>query len=623
MCINHCLWMRAMKKGIFQKLMLLLVLISSNQIYSKTSELLEINFRQRGEVSEVELVFNDNDAVANKFHVNEDKQVIIDLKNVIAGPKVLRGFDTSEFSGSVVFINPYIKPGEGNDIRVAMQLRDNVRSMLKRKTKRVILEVENRFGVFNQQQVQDSKSYEEKISETEIAAGKLLVPKSESVEDILENLTLSGRKKYIGKKISLNIRNVSVSDILKMIAEASGFNIILTDEVKKLPELTLNLSNVPWDQALDTVLGLNKLVAKKNGIILMIQTLETATKDKEEEAKVKLASVKREPLVTKVFLISYAETKELSKIILPYLTLERGTVAEDARTNSLIVKDTPDVIEKVRKIIEVLDTQTPQVLIESKIVEVNEAYSKEIGFREGFNFGYDPVGQLGDGLPSTVGSTPSSGVDGGPGFNFSSAPSNAGGNVRTVFGLSISRFSRLTNLNFALQLMETESKGKILSSPKVVTQNKKKAKLKSKKSDSFRKIEGSGDDATVTFEEVEASMDLEVTPQITNEGSIVLEISIKKEDFGERPFPDAPPKKLSNDISTNVLVENGSTIVIGGLYEYQKREQHSGIPFLKDIPLVGWLFRTPHAPEVTKREVIIFLTPRIINQAEAGLADRG
>lgn len=610
-----------MKKGFFQKHILTVLLLSFFALESFAANLEKINFRQKGETSEIELVLDSNDVNANKFQINEDKQIILDLVGVNATERVLRGFDTSEFSGSIVFVKAYPRPEKPDDLRVALQLRDNVRSIVNRKDKRIVLVVENRFGVFNKREVENKTDSVAQSSEVEENIERLLVPKSDKVEDILENLTLSGRKKYIGSRISLNIKDVDVGDILKMIAEASGFNIILTDEIKKLPSLTLNLSNVPWDQALDTVLGLNKLVAKKNGIILMIQTLETATKDKESEAAAKLASIKQEPLVTKVFPISYAVTKELIKILKQYLTLNRGNIEEDIRTNSLIVKDTPDVIEKLRKIIEVLDTQTPQVLIESKIVEVNESHAKEIGLRDGFNFGYDPIGETSSDL-SIVGGTPTTGTDAGPGFAFSSAPSNAGDNVRSVLGLTITRFSRLTNLNFTLQLMESESKGKILSSPKVITQNKQKAVLKSSKTNSFREITGTGDDQTITFKEIEATLELECTPQITNEGSIVLDVIIKKADFGERPFPDAPPQKLGNEIQTNVLVENGSTIVIGGLYEYSKREQHSGIPFLKDIPLLGWLFRTPYAPQTSKREVIIFLTPRIINQAEAGLVDR-
>jgi type IV pilus assembly protein PilQ len=612
-----------MKKGFFHTICKAAVLVVGFFCLGlNAAEMTGINFQQKGEISELELIFDTNEVEASRFHVPEDKQIILELKNVYAPDKVVRAFDTSEFSGAVVFVSAYKKPNNTKDMRVALQLRDNVRSALKRRENRVVLEIENRYGVFNQKQVENAQSPEEKIAESTAEAGKFHVPKSDSVEDILENLTLSGRKKYIGKKISLNVKDVAVEDILKMISEASGFNMILTTEVKQLPPLTLNLTNTPWDQTLDTILSLNKLVARKNGIILMVQTLDSATKEQEEEAKAKSLTVRQEPLVTKVFPISYAGTKELAKILEEYVTKERGKISEDERTNALIVKDTADVIEKMRKIIEVLDTQTPQVLIESKIVEVNESYAKEIGLREGLNFGYDPVGSIGDLGPSVVGDQLQAGTNGGPGFSFSSAPANTGDSVRSVFGLSVSRFSRLINLNFSLQLMETESKGKVLSSPKVITQNKKKAKLASKKTDSFRKVEGSGEDQTITFEEVSATLNLEVTPQITNEGSIVLEIQIDKEDFGERPFPDAPPKKTGNNIQTNVLVDNGSTVVLGGLYEYSKREQHSGVPFLKDIPLIGWLFRTPYAPETTKREMIIFLTPRIINQEEAGLIDK-
>ncbi len=614
-----------MEKGFFRSLIFIALfgLFLSTSLAEELTELKAINFRQKGDISRLEMVFDKDEVAADKLHISEDKQVIIDLKGVRATDRVMRAFDTSEFSGSVVFVSAYKKPGKSSDIRIAIQLRDNVRTILKRQSKRVVLEVENRFGVFNQQEVFDSKKFEDKVADVKGESGKFHTPKSESVEDILENLTLSGRKKYIGKRISLDIKEVAVEDILKMIAEASGFNIILTEEVRKLPPLTLNLTKVPWDQALDTILGLNKLVAKKNGIILMIQSLVSATKDREDEVKAKRLALKQEPLVTKVFPISYAITKDLTAILKEYLTKGRGNISEDIRTNSLIIKDTPDTIEKIRKIIGVLDTQTPQVLIESKVVEVNESYSKEIGLRSGVNFGFDPVGRVGNEPPSVVGASLTEGTNGGPGFSFSSAPADTGGAIRSVFGLAISRFSRLTNLNFTLQLLEAESKGKIVSSPKVVTQNKKKAVLKSTKTNSFRKVSGTGEATEVTFEEVEAQIELEVTPQITNEGSIILQMSLTKEDFGERPFPDAPPEKLGNNVQTNVLVENGSTIVLGGLYEYQKREQHSGVPFLKDIPLVGWLFRTPYAPETSKREVIIFITPRIINQEEAGIVERG
>lgn len=612
-----------MKNGFFTAIIFLL------SFGAHAASLTAINFTQQGEVSQLEMLLDNNEVKASKFQIKEDKQIIIDLEGVSSTERVMRAFDASEFSGAVVFVSAYKKPDSENDLRVAVQLRDNVRSVLKRKENAIVLQIENRFGVFNQRMMQENDAFEEKVTGSKTKASELLVPKTESIDDILENLTLSGQKKYIGKRISINVKNVPVADILKMISDVSGFNVILTEDVKKSEPLTLSLTNVPWDQALDTILTLNKLVAKKNGKILIVQSLARATEDKKLEAESKLQALNTEPLVTKIFPVSYATTKELTEIIKGYITKERGSIAEDVRTNSLIVKDTSETIEKIRKIIEVLDTQTPQVLIESKIVEVTEAYSKEIGLKNGFNFGYDPVGApataaapIEGGVVAGGGGTAAAGLDFGPGFSFSSAPVS-GESTRNLFSLSIGQFGRLIDLNFALQLMESESKGKIIASPKVITQNKKKANLSTTDTTSFVVTTGAGDQASTSFQEVSADLTLDVTPQVTNEGSIALEISLSKSQFGTRPSPDAPPNKQTRKVQTNVLVDNGSTIVLGGIYSYTKNETHSGIPFLKDIPLIGWLFRTPYAPSTTKNEMIIFLTPRIINQEEAGLVDRG
>ncbi len=606
-----------MKKGIFRSLISIL-LFASLSLKVNSAELLSMNFQQIGEVSQLELVFDDNNVVANKFHVNEDKQIIIDLKGVKATERALRGFDTSEFSGSVVFVSAYKKPGTGDDLRVALQLRDNVRSIIKRKPERLVLEIENRFGVFTQRKVSKFNSFNDKITDDGGSQG-VKVPKSENIEDVLENLTMSGRKKYVGKKISFNVKNISVEDVLNLIAESSGFNIIITEEIKKLPPLTLNLNNVPWDQALDTILGLNKLVATKNGVILMITTLEKATEDQKLEAAAKKVVEKEEPLVTKVFPISFTKTGDLTKILTEYSTKDRGSISSDERTNSLIVKDTPAVIEKMRKIVEVLDTQTPQVMIEAKIVEVSENYSKEIGLKEGLTFGYDPIG-ANNASPVEVGQDLTNGNVGGPGFSFSTAPNTTG---RNIFGLAIKRFGRLTDLTFNLQLMESESKGKIIASPKVVTENKKKAKIETSDKRFFVVSTTEGDTTTTEVKEVEATLTLEVTPQVTNEGSISLEINLIKEQFAAQTDPSLPPPEQGRTVETNVLVDNGSTIVIGGIYNFEKRENHSGVPFLKDIPLIGWLFRTAYNPSTEKNELVIFITPRIVNQEEAGLLDKG
>ncbi len=606
-----------MKKGILLYLVLLLPLFSV-----QAAQLQAMNFYQEGDVSVLELAFDTTEIKAHKFHITDDKQIIVDLENVHATKRVLRAFDTSEFSGALVFVDAYPKPGNPKDLRVSLQLRDNVRAILKNKSGKLRIEVENHFGAFTQRKLDLNKN-QLTANKDDGETTKLHIPKSDSVEDILENLTLSGRKKYIGKRISFNFRDVPVEDVLHMIANASGFNIILNKSIKSLQTMSLALTNIPWDQALDTILGLNKLVATKNGNILLVTTLEEATRVKKLEIRAKKIAADQEPLVTKVFPISYSSLKEMKNILKDYLTPGRGKISADNRTNSFIVKDKVEVIEKLKKIIELLDTQTPQISIESKIVEVLESYEKRIGLSNGVNFGYDPLGSKGSGT-TTVGAggkVSSDTFEFGPGFSLSSAAFRDEDSIGKFASLSIGRFGRIFNLNFNLELLETETKGKVVASPKVITQNKQTAKITTIDQTSYIVTRGTGADTEKSYEQVNAQLSLEVTPQVTNDGSIVLDVAVKKEQF--IPLPgDGPPDKNTREISTNVLVENGSTIVIGGVYNYKKDETKYGVPFLKDIPILGWLFRGPETPKVKKNELIIFLTPRIINQEKAGLSDR-
>lgn len=592
-----------MKKGFF-----LFVFLVSN--FAFATEIKSVNFIQDGEVSKL-VIDLDGDTEAKRFHLKEDKQIILDLKNVNAGPKILRGIDTSEFSGSSAFISVYKKPGNPTDVRFAIQLRDNVRSTLDFAKNKVILNIENRFGVFSQAKVEASEKNVEEMK-TETINQKINIPKSENISDILENLTLSGPKKYIGKNISINVHDLPVIDLLKMIADTSGFNIILDQDVQKSAPLTLSLSSVPWDQALDTVLQLSKLVARKNSNILLITTLDKATTEMKAQLEAERLNKAQEPVVTKIFPISFAATADLEIILKDYITKERGSLVSDVRTNSIIIKDTIEAIEKIRKIIETLDTQTPQVLIESKIVEASESFQKNMGLRNGIFFGYDPIAAI-----------PATGI--GPGFTFSSAPNTlttGNGSGPTFLGLNVGVFRRVRNLGFTLNMMEFESKGKIISSPKIITQNKKAATIAVTDTTYYQTTNVSNGVVSGAFSAAAAPLNMNVTPQVTNDGSINLQVMISKTSFGGKISDNSPPDTLMSSVNTNVLVENGSTIVLGGLYKTSNTESHSGLPFLKNLPIIGWFFRTAYNPASTRSELIIFMTPRIINQEEAGLVDR-
>ena len=574
--------------------------ISANEI-----ELKGIDFQQRDNISFLEFLFDKNDVEATSFHVKNDKQIILDFKNVQATPRVLRAFDTSEFSGPVIFVSAYPRPQNVKDIRVVLQLRENVNSRLSTKDNKTTLMIENRFGVFAE--MDEDKLEALADTKNEASSLKINIPKSNSTEDLLDNLTLSGPKKYAGRKISLNVKEISLENVLKMISEISGFNVILTPEARTTPPITLTFNNVPWDQVLDTILELNNLTPERKGSILIIHNAQVLAQKRQQQEKEKEELKKKTPLETRVIPISYAKIADLNKILTPYLTKERGKVTADERTNSLIVEDTLEVIERIKKIIEILDTQTPQILIASKIIDVDKSYVKELGLQQGFNFTSDMT--PGRATPATSG----------PIFSFSSI-ANLTNSVGSALDFTLS-FGKISNLNFKLQLYESERKIKTIASPKIITQNNKAAVISASDQEPYPVIIREEGSSQTTYQNVSATTNMQVTPQVTNEGAIIMTINVSRSTFGQRANENVPPPTATRSVNTNVLIDNGSTVVIGGLYSSREENEESGIPLLKDIPLIGWLFRNPYRVEENKTEMMIFLTPTIINQEESGLTE--
>lgn len=590
-------------------LMLIILFINHNAYAQEVADIKSVNFIQDGEVSKL-IIDIDGEFIANRVHIKADKQILLDLKNVRAENRFLRGIDTSEFSGSSVYISPYKKPGSKNEIRFAIQLRDNIRSFIEKKSQRIILHIENRFGVFTRAKLKQADQGEVVADGKDLQKQKVLIPKSNSLDDILENLTQSGVKRYVGRKISLNVNNVSYPDVLKIIGDTSGFNIIIEDEVNGLKPLSINLTNLPWDQVLDTVMDLGKLVAVRYGNILTIKTEQKAREERQKELDEQTQTKTLEPLVTKIFPISFAKEEDLTKILESYITKDRGSLNYDARTQNMIVRDTVEAIEKIRKIIETLDTQTPQVLIEAKIVEASENYELRAGLSTpGLTFSYDPFSGNREGIGL--------GTNGGA-FTFNSATSP---NQSSPISAAI-QVGKLTSLGFELDLMETESKGRVVSSPKVITQNGEEAKIFDSTQRSFVQTVVQNGTATQTIVPLQTQIGLTVTPNVTNDGSIAMKLEIFKGGFNPPSSPGELPQTTNKNVETNVLVDNGSTVSVGGIYVTQKEEVQSGIPFLKDLPVIGWLFKSGYNPSNARAELLIFITPRIINQEEAGLVNR-
>ena len=609
--------------SIFYTFFTFFILFFSTSVYSATSNILGVKFLHQGPTSQFIIEGDSPINWENKENI-ESKQYVIDIKDATFTSKIIRPIDTSEFASALIYISGY---GKGSsDVRFTLQLRDMVPIKAESQGNNLIITVNNgsfathSAGQGDSTSAESSNNNSNKMTsndsdpvslEAEVDPEGQVIhsPKSLAVEDILENLTMSGKKKYVGKKISINVKSIKLADLLKIIADTSGFNIFLEEDAASKPPMTLTLNDVPWDEALDTILTINKLIANKYNNVLTISTIDKALADKKKQIEDKKASEEQVPLVSKIFSISFANAEELMATLKDYQTPNRGKITRDSRTNRIIVKDTAENLEKIKKLVELLDTATPQILIEAKIVVARESYIKDIGIGA-LNFDYNPLKEIAGGSTDS----PQSGFA----FNTLTTPQ-----APTLIGFTVDKYKKLGNLNLQLRLLESQSKIKVVSSPRVITQNKQSASLSSSDETSYITTNVSNGVVTQNYSTTSVAVALNVTPQVTNDGSIALTVSIAKSTFGNRIAADAPPNKTNNTISTNVLVDNGSTVVLGGLYEVDEDETVVGVPWLKDIPVLGWLFRNSYTPTKNKKELLVFITPRIINQEDAGLASNG
>ncbi|TAM45309.1 MAG: type IV pilus secretin family protein [Gammaproteobacteria bacterium] len=464
-----------------------------------------------------------------------------------------------------------------------------------------------------------------------------------SVKPILEK---EGEKKadefgYTGEKLSLNFQNIDVRAALQVLADFTGLNFIISDTVRG--NMTLRLKDVPWDQALDLIVDNRGLAVRRKGnVVTVAPAAEVAAKEKAQFEAAK-AAVELEPLVSELIQVNYAKADDIAALLksikaLPgaagqlhpvfgtsatgnvptvqaatesnTLLSPRGQVTVDARTNSLLIQDTPGKIREVRKLISQLDQPIRQVMIESRLVEATDNFSRSIGARLGHrtsagagvrgNNRVVTTGQL-DGVVSTLNNTtfeifPS-------GLNVNLPSPGIGSQAAGVFSIAIQ--SGLNLLDLELSALEQEGKGKIVSSPRIVTANQKKATIEQGQERVFTtSVLGVGSVVTK-----KATLKLDVTPQITPDDRVNLEVVINKDNFA-----DATAGLLNvKQITTSVLLDNGETVVIGGIYEQDRNDTVTQVPFLGDIPLLGWLFKNKEFKD-NKTELLIFLTPRILSQ---------
>lgn len=427
--------------------------------------------------------------------------------------------------------------------------------------------------------------------------------------DQLDEGGLLDGKEYVGRRISLDFKDVDIRDVLRLIADVSDLNIIAGDEVTG--NVTIRLVDVPWDQALDVILLTKGLGFVRVGNVLRIAPAEMLKAEEEARLQERRAKEKLEDLVVKLQPVNYAKVNEVSKLVKRLLT-PRGTVDVDERTNTIIIKDIPSVIDEATALVKAIDSQTPQVMIEARIVEASLDFSKEIGTEWGFGTQPDE-----DEKDFTIGGMrPITNQD-------SNFPFNDANNVVVTNPITLNPAGLMNlgafllddrvNVDVRIAAAELNGEGKVISSPRVVTLDNREALIEQGVSIPFQTFENG--DAQLEF--IDAVLSLKVTPHITADRSIIMAIEVTRNaPDGSVPTPTGSPAIQKNQAKTETLVKDGQTLVLGGIYVIERSESSQRVPGLWKLPVIGNAFRNFDTDD-RRRELLIFVTPSVVTQAGA------
>jgi type IV pilus assembly protein PilQ len=427
---------------------------------------------------------------------------------------------------------------------------------------------------------------------------------------------------YTGERLSLNFQDIEVRAVLQLIADFTGFNLVTSDTVGG--NVTLRLKNVPWDQAMDLILKTKGLAMRKNGNVVMVAPQEEIAAREKLELEAQKQLQELAPLRTEFVQVNYAKASEIAALLKAKenrLLSERGNLSVDQRTNTLLVQDTAENISQVRKVVEVLDIPVRQVLIESRIVVANEDFSKDIGVRFGYsqinnpkNLELNSGGGTQSDLVSIIGGSIAGDVDygGGTGFVTPQGQENYMVNLPVTSPAAAFRWSIGKIGSYLLQLelsaLQVEGRGEVIASPQVITANQKEATIESGTEVPYQQATSSGATA-VQFKK--AVLSLKVTPHITPDDRVIMDLTVNRDSVGQ-VFAGVPSID-TNEVTTQVLVENGETVVLGGIFESENRSDRDLVPFFGDIPYLGNLFKRTGTSS-SKQELLIFVTPKILKE---------
>jgi len=572
-----------------------------------THTLRDVDFR-RGRNGEGRIIVDLSDNSTGIDIRQQGRTLVVDFLKTAVPRNLERRLDVADFATPVATIDTF---GQGGNARIVIEPRGLWEHSAYQADNRFILEIK-------------------------------------PIQEDPNKLTQGTRQGFKGEKLSLNFQNVEVRAVLQVIADFTGLNIITSDTVTG--SLTLRLKDIPWDQALDIIMQTKGLDMRKNGnVVLIAPREELAVKEKQQlEARQQISEL--EPLQTEMFQLNYAKSSDILAIINvgargagggaagagDRFLSRRGSAFVDPRTNILFVTDTASKLEEVRRIIRQIDTSVRQVLIESRIVIASDKFSRQLGVRLGVQTGFTVNKRYAGGFGGTLSTTPvvtctattctretrtqtpyelasgiaNAGYSDSPQLNVNLPVAGAAGQL----ALTLINLGSGNLINLELSALEADTLGKVISSPRVVTADNQKAHIE-QGTDIPYIIQGTNNTVpTVQFKK--AVLSLDVTPQITPDNRIIMTVEIHKDTVGQiiniagSQYPSIDTK----NVTTLIAVNNGDTAVIGGIYEETINNNVTKVPFLGDIPILGYAFKQT-AKDIEKTELLIFLTPRIIKES--------
>ncbi|GAW65758.1 pilus modification protein PilQ [Geoanaerobacter pelophilus] len=518
--------------------------------------------------------------------------VTLSIANCQVPKQLQRALDTTQFGTPVLSVTPYQVKVKGSTVtKVLVKLRGNTEFSTSRKGDLLLWDFVNP-GPVAVPKLPAAPPAPRAKAPAEPRVAEELAPAPARTSDEMAIPLPSDRpakKVYTGRRVTLEFSDADVRKIFQLIAEVSNLNFLIADDVTGT--ISIKLVNVPWDQALDVILDAKGLAMVRQGNIVQIKPRSKMQNQADEELAAKKAAERLMELKTMVFEVNYASVNDVAAQF-NMLKSDRGVITKDDRTSRVIVKDIQTALDDMKALLKTLDAPEKQVMIEARIVEATSTFTRDLGVQWGLSYR--------DGSASVAGI---SAVDTGFGGVVSAAGPGSTGAGGLGLGMSFGKLTSNIKLDMRLAAAATIGQVKIISTPKVVTLNNKAAKISQGQSIPYQTTSAEG----TKTEFVEAALTLEVTPHITADGSVSMKIKASN----NSPGTGSPPPINKKEATTELVVSNGDTTVIGGIYVDSDTESDTGVPFLADIPLLGWLFKS-NAKQKTKTELLIFITPKIV-----------